>query len=179
MDDQSCNLPEEISGSYHREILAAHEGEILGHSFFREMSCRYQADPYAKRTFMLLAEVERGTRVLMRDLLAKHHVACPAPDVSIARGLAVAQSLSGVAWDRLMVEMAKRISPAVVRFECLLSKAPVDDRVVIALLVEHERALDAFVRCKPHRSNEALRPCVKYLRRLKLHNASVSCVGPH
>jgi hypothetical protein len=174
MDEQSCNLPEEISGSYHREILAAYEGEILGYRFFREMSCRYQADPYAKRAFMLLAEVERGTRVLMRDLLAKHHVACPASDASIARGHAVAQSLNGVAWDMVMVEMAKRISPAVGRFESLLSKTPDDDRTVIALLVEHERALDAFVLCKPHRSNDALIPCVKYLRRLKEHNPAAS-----
>lgn len=169
---------EEIAGIYRQEILAAHEGEVLGHSFFLEMSCCYQNDPYAKRAFLLLAEVERGTRALMRDLLARHQVECPAPAASAARGLAVAQSLSGVAWEMLIVEMAKRIAPAVVRFENLLSKAHVDDRAIVALLVEHERALESFVQCKSHRSNEALRPCVRYLRRLRQHNRRVSCRGP-
>jgi hypothetical protein len=157
----------EMTGIYEQQILAAHEGEVLGHSFFLEMSYQHRSDPYARRAFLLLAEVERGTRLLMRGLLAKHRVECPAPAASIARGRAVAQSLKGLEWDALIAEMARRIAPAVARFESLLSSAPVGDHEFIGLLVEHERALEAFVQYQPQRSNEALRPSVRYLRRLR------------
>ncbi|MFL9863485.1 hypothetical protein PQR67_04800 [Paraburkholderia fungorum] len=167
MERVAHGMAAEAPGTYEQEILAAHEGEVLGHRFFLEMSRHYAEDVYGRRAFLLLTEVERETGLLMRGLLARHHIECPPPAASIARGLALAQSFKALAWDTLIVEMARRIAPAVVRFESLLHKAPAADLEVIALLVEHERALEAFVCSKPHRSNDALRPGVRYLRRLR------------
>lgn len=170
MDQLAHSQAGGADSTYEQEIVAAHEGEVLGHSFFLEMARHYRDDPYGRRAFMLLSEVERETGSLMGGLLARHHIECPPSAASAARGLAVAQSFKVFSWDRLIVEMMRRIAPAVVRFESLLQKAPVADLAVIELLVEHERALEAFVRCKARRSNDALRPSVKYLRRLREHN---------
>lgn len=162
--------PTRGADAYAREILDAYEGELLGFSFFQEMSRLLRHDVYARRAFSLLCEVERVTGRLMFDMLARHHIEpTEAKDVT-AQGRKLAQLMEPLAWDRLIEEMEARISPAVTRFEKLLLDAPAADFGCIELLVEHEKALQVFVQCKPHRTNDALRPSVRYLRRVRQLN---------
>lgn len=170
MDHEARSQQTEMTGAYEHELLGAYRGEVLGHRFFLEMVRYYRDDTYSRRAFSLLAMVERETGLLMHGLLARHRIECPLPIESSARGLAVAWTMEGLSWSFLMAAMAERISPAVVRFEALLGMAPAEDRELIELLVEHERALEAFVRCGRSRRNDALKASLRYLRRLKCTN---------
>ncbi|WP_074295415.1 hypothetical protein [Paraburkholderia phenazinium] len=174
MNRSSDSQAEEVAGIYKQEILQAYKGEVLGHSLFFKLSRHYRKDLYARRAFQLLTEVERETGSLLRELLVRHRIEHLAPTASTANELAVEQSLKHLTWDMLMLEMARRISPAVVRFEALLHDVPAADRERIELLVEHERALEAFVQWRPLRSNDALRPAVRYLRQVRQYNRSLS-----
>lgn len=152
---------------YRNELLAAHEGEVSGRSFFSEMAGYYRHDSYARRAFSILSEVEYATGQLMRDLLVKHRVACPDRQAAEVKGLVIAAMLRPLDWNALLDAMGRRITPALHRFEALRSIAPADDRASIELLLEHEQALYAFVQHDVSRTNDALRPSLRYLRRLR------------
>jgi len=162
--------PTRDADAYAREILDAYDGELLGFSFFQEMSRLLRRDVYARRAFSLLCEVERVTGRLMFDVLARHHIEPRKTKDVAAQGHKLAQTLKPLGWDRLIEEMEARISPAVTRFEKLLLDTPAADFRCIELLVEHEKALLAFVQCRPPRTNNALRPSVHYLRRVRQLN---------
>ena len=157
-------------GNFEQEILAAYEGELLGGAFFSEMSRHYRTDLYAKRAFLILSEVERVTGHLMRDLLTQHAVPINSPGESATKGVAVAEAFKSLAWDALIEQMGRRITPALAGFEALLAHAPRSASHFIELLLEHERALDAFVQFGTRRTNGALRPCLSYLRRVRALN---------
>ncbi|ASD79885.1 hypothetical protein CRM94_25805 [Burkholderia gladioli] len=171
MDHQARSWQTEITDAYEQELLGVYRGEVLGHRFFLEMAGHYRRDTYARRAFALLAVVEHETGLLLRGLLVRHRIECPLPIESSASGVAAAQAMTGLPWPLLMEAMAERICPAIVRFEALLGTAPAEDHELIELLVEHERALEAFVRCGRSRRNDALKASVRYLRRLKPTNS--------
>ncbi|WP_193101376.1 hypothetical protein [Burkholderia sp. Z1] len=156
-----------ISRTYRNALLAAHEGEVSGRSFFSEMAGHYRNDSYARRAFSILSEVEHETGQLMLDLLVKHRVACSDRHAAEVKGLVVAWLLRPLGWHALLDAMGQRITPALHRFEALRGIAPADDRASIELLLEHERALYAFVQRDVSRTNDALRPSLRYLRRLR------------
>ncbi|SIO72053.1 hypothetical protein SAMN05444172_8433 [Burkholderia sp. GAS332] len=170
MKRSSYGQAEEAATRYRQEIQQAFKGEVLGQRLFFELSRHYRKDSYARRAFQLLTEVERETGALLRELLVRHGIECLAPTASTANESAVEQGLKLRTWDMLMLEMSRRISPAVVRFEALLRDAPAADQECIELLVAHERVLEAFVQWRPLRSNDALRPALRYLRQVRYYN---------
>jgi len=154
-------------GTYESELLSAYEGEILGCVFFRAMGAHYRNDLYAKRAFSILAEVEYVTETLLHELLVHHHITPPSPSDAKVKGYAVAKSLCALDWLSLLEAMERRITPACHRYHALRRITPSGDEEPIALLLEHEQALESFVQHGVARRNQALRPCLRYLRLFK------------
>jgi hypothetical protein len=155
---------EQSALDYLQRVSEAYEGEITGQVFFSQMAAHHADDTYAERAFLLLMRLEQRTGEILAAVLIRHGVPVPQRDKAAGIGRSVADAMSGLPWDEVVVAMAKRIGPAVVSYDLLAFEAPHSDVVEIGLLVDHEHALEAFVTFKPTRSYQALAPVIQCLR---------------
>ena len=126
---------------YRKGVVQAWQGELWGKAFFEQLAVSTDdADHRAK--WQVLAALEEATGNRIAPLIADDS---DLPSASVNQSVeSTVEVYQNLPWHEAMARMMIILDPAIERFRALLAQAPVEDRDVMQILVDHEVALKQF-----------------------------------
>lgn len=129
---------------YREGIRTAYEGEVIGDNLYRRLAAR-RADLDQKAKLAAIADVERLTHRRLGPIAVRLGITLVEAEW---RRIAERREheLAALTWHALIEGATRDWPPYVERFEALGALAPVGDKAIIQLLIDHEVALLTFAR---------------------------------
>jgi hypothetical protein len=124
-------------------VRRAHEGEVLGQALFADLVAREDDDDH-RRKLRACELLEAQTKVHIEALAADLGVPLAATDDQATAGRGAAGSLASMTWTERMSAIAGGTSGYRSLYAELREIAPDPSHPVLAELVRHEEALNAF-----------------------------------
>lgn len=136
-------------------VRKAHEGEVLGEALFAELVDAEPDDDH-RRKLRACQLLEAQTRARIEDLAAELAIDLGPSDQAVATGRSAAGSLAAMAWTDRMQAIAGGTAGYRSLYAELRDVASVPDHPVLAELVRHEEALNAFTTAEAAGDPDAL-----------------------
>ncbi|MDB6086056.1 MAG: hypothetical protein JWN43_3937 [Gammaproteobacteria bacterium] len=147
--------------TYVDALREAYEGEIEGEAVYRRLA-ELSVDSEQRKKLVTIADVEQRTHRILHAAASRLGID-PAMEGIAAKAARRAIELNRLAWREFIAKATVDWPPYIERFEAVERMAPVVDALAARRLVEHERALVAFVRLELQHSHESLRPLHDFL----------------
>ena len=125
--------------------LQSYEGEVLGETLFSTLAER-EEDPHRRAQLEVLTLLERSTKELAAPVLTRRGLACDVETVR-AGAIGMADAVTSLSWAEFLGSFQPVISQYLARYRRLVDLAGDDEeRAVAQTYVEHELALETFLR---------------------------------
>ncbi|MGA2840359.1 MAG: hypothetical protein ABSG18_09305 [Steroidobacteraceae bacterium] len=147
--------------TYLDALRETYEGEIEGEAVYRRLS-GLNEDSDQRKKLATIADVEQRTHRILHAAASRLGIE-PAMERIAAKAARRTQELNRLAWPEFIAKATVDWPPYIERFEAVERMAPVVDALAARRLVEHERALVAFVRLEHQHSHESLWPLQDFL----------------
>jgi hypothetical protein len=150
---------------YLERVMEVYQGEVHGEGLFSRMAA-LATTAERRRKFENLLQLESEAKVRLRPFLARLGLSVVEDESSRASGRELGEQLAAQPWEVLLKTFLADIDRYISRYQALADAAPAADREPLQFMVEHERALSAFLKQElagqPDQSLRAILPLLAY-----------------
>lgn len=133
------------SDRYLETLLLYFEEEVMGETYFTELSKHFDEEGAADK-LRLLAAVESRAASAVQPLLARHGLVPRGPAELAALGASHVVAHCDLTWQGFLTHMATRYPAYIDQFEALERMAPAEDLPALEVLTDHEHAAIEFAK---------------------------------
>lgn len=135
-------------GSVYRQgISDMYQGELLGEALFSRAAALARSEDQRFKLCVLL-QLETETKARLRPLVARLGLSLVEDESFRAEGLRLGDQLGVLPWQEFLQTLGRELELYVSQYQGIADLAPPSDRPIALSMVDHERALLAFVRAE-------------------------------
>jgi hypothetical protein len=136
-----------VESVYRQGISDMYQGELLGEALFSRAAALARDDGQRFKLCVLL-QLETETKARLRPLVARLGLSLVEDESFRAEGLRLGGELGVLPWTEFLKTLGRELELYVTQYQSIADLAPPSDRQIALSMVDHERALLAFVRAE-------------------------------
>jgi hypothetical protein len=149
---------------YLKDVMSVYQGEVLGESMFSALLASAET-AMQRRQFTAMLQMESEAKARLRPFLQRLGLSTVEDETRRAQGYEVARRYERLSWSEFLTTFDREIREYVDKYQAIADAAPIEDRVPLEFMVEHEKTFLRYVALEAvGRSTEALATLEAQLR---------------